>query len=125
MARPSSLSKGNMAVIANFDQHFVDTGLVCPVGKARMEFVDPRRTGLYIEVRTNSPGSGTYYLRLKDAAGKTCHHRIGHTKSMLLEEARASVARFKASKGTELVKDATVLPVLHEPVLPNSSYAVN
>lgn len=62
-----------MAIIEKLDQAFVDSNLHCPAGKARVEFVDPMRTGMYIEVRATSPGQGTYYLRYKDASNKTCH----------------------------------------------------
>ncbi len=49
------------------------TGLQCPSGKKRIELCDIEVPGLYIELRATSPGEGTYYLRYKDSAGKTCH----------------------------------------------------
>lgn len=86
-----------MAIIENLDQSFIDTQLQCPGGKSRAEFVDPARTGLYVEVRATSPGQGTYYLRYKDAAGKTCHQKLGRTVEMTLSEARKQAKNLKAS----------------------------
>lgn len=88
-----------MAIIQNLDQHYVDRELRCPEGKSRVEIVDPQRTGLYIEVRATSPGTGTYYLRYKDAAGKTCHRKIARTHEMTLEEARRAALRLKIERG--------------------------
>ena len=53
--------------------------LVCPPHLRRIEVVDVGGLGLYCEVRASSPGVGTYYLRYKDANGKTCHQKIGST----------------------------------------------
>ncbi len=89
-----------MAVIQNLDQSFVDTQLHCPAGNARIEFVDPQRSGLYIEVRAASPGQGTYYLRYKQA-GKTCHLKLGRTTELKLEEARAAAVARKAALSTQ------------------------
>jgi len=87
-----------MAVIQNLNQDYIDTHLACPPGKNRIELVDPSRTGLYIEVRAASPGAGTYYLRYKDAAGKTCHHKLGRTCDMSLEQARKAATDAKTSQ---------------------------
>ncbi|MBL0422378.1 site-specific integrase [Ramlibacter sp. AW1] len=84
-----------MAVVKDLDQTYVDHRLRCPDGKARIEIVDPQRSGLYIEVRATSPGEGTYYWRYKQA-GKTCHQKIGRTTEMTLEEARAKLTQLKA-----------------------------
>lgn len=92
-----------MTVIHNLDQHYIDTQLVCPPGKARVEIVDPQRTGLYIEVRAKGAGEGTYYLRYKNDAGKTCHEKIGRTRELTLEQARTAAAQFKAN-----VRSATI-----------------
>lgn len=86
-----------MAIVEQFDQAFIASGLQCPPGKNRVEYVDPLRTGLYIEVQATSPGQGTYYLRYKDAAGKTCHQKLGRTVEMTLSEARKQAKNLKAS----------------------------
>lgn len=86
-----------MTVIQNLDQLYIDTQLICPPGKSRIEIVDPERTGMYIEVRAASPGQGTFYLRYKNSNGKTQHQKIGRTSEIQLKEARAEGAKFKAS----------------------------
>lgn len=58
---------------------FVITDLKCPDGKTRFEYCDIELPGLYIEVRSASQGQGTYYLRYRDANGKTCHQKLGRT----------------------------------------------
>lgn len=49
-----------------------------------------------LEVRSTSPGQGTYYLRYKDAAGKTCHQKLGRTSDTTLAEARKRARTLKA-----------------------------
>src|SRR5665647_722008 len=86
-----------MTIIKDMTQAWVDSNIVCPPGKERAELVDPMRTGLYIEVRAASPGQGTYYLRYKDGAAKTCHQKIGRTTDITLTEARKQAKTLKAS----------------------------
>jgi integrase len=74
----------------------VPDGLICPEGRRRIEYVDKGGIGLYVEVRATSPGQGTYYLRYKDANGKTCHAKIGRTIEIDLEEARRRAKKLKA-----------------------------
>ncbi|TDG11658.1 DUF4102 domain-containing protein [Seongchinamella unica] len=75
---------------------FLQTHLSCPDGKRRTEYCDTRIPGLYIEVRSSSPGGGTYYLRYKDATGKTCHKKIGRTDEISLANARNQAKTLKA-----------------------------
>jgi len=70
--------------------------LVCPEGKRRIEYVDTGGTGLYVEVRATAPDQGTYYLRYKDANGKTCHQKLGTTADIDLDEARRLAKRQRA-----------------------------
>ena len=70
--------------------------LVCPPGQRRIEYVDRGGLGLYLEVRASSPGVGTYYLRYKNAHGKTCHQKIGSTAVLTVAEARREAKRIKA-----------------------------
>jgi len=70
--------------------------MVCPPHLRRVELVDRGGLGLYLEVRASSPGFGTYYLRYKDANGKTCHQKIGSTAVIGLAEARKEAKRLKA-----------------------------
>ncbi len=75
---------------------FVSNKLLCPAGKGRIEFCDSELPGLYIAVSSASPGRGTYFLRYKDGAGKTCHHKIGRTTDISLSEARRKAKDQKA-----------------------------
>ena len=72
--------------------------LVCPEGKRRIEYVDTGGTGLYVEVRATAPDQGTYYLRYKDANGKTCHQKLGTTIDIGLDEAREKVRQLRAKQ---------------------------
>jgi integrase len=85
-----------MAIVEKLDQAFVDSQLICPPGKKRIELVDPLRTGLYIEVRATSQGQGTFYLRYKDKSGKTCHQKVARTTEITLAAARSQVKTIKA-----------------------------
>lgn len=67
---------------------FIAKELKCPTGKARIEYCDADRSGLYVEVRATSPGQGTYYLRYKNACNKTAHQKLGRTIEITLGEAR-------------------------------------
>ena len=80
---------------ATFNDHFLRNGLVCPPEKHRIEYTDALRTGLYIEVRSTSPGQGTWYLRTK-INGKTVHNKLGRTTDLTLKEARAQAKTLKA-----------------------------
>ena len=49
-----------------------------------------------MEVRATSQGQGTFYLRWKDANGKTCHQKIGRTTEITLDDARQRAKTLKA-----------------------------
>lgn len=70
--------------------------LRCPDGQKRVELCDSDLPGLYVHVSAASPGHGTFYLRYKDAAGKTCHQKIGRTTDIDLAEARKRAKKLKA-----------------------------
>ena len=82
--------------IINLTAKFVEQSLTCPDGQRRIEYVHNDRSGLYLEVRATAPGQGTYYLRYKDANGKTCHQRIGRTQEMDVAEAKTRARTLKA-----------------------------
>ena len=67
---------------------YIQQQLKCPAGKTRIEYCDQELPGLYVEVRSASPGQGTYYLRHKNEHGKTAHLRLGKTSELSLAEAR-------------------------------------
>jgi len=69
--------------------------LTCPEGKSRMECCDADLPGLYILVRAGSDVR-TYYLRYKNALGKTAHKKLGRTTEVTLAKARKAAKVFKA-----------------------------
>ena len=75
---------------------FIASGLTCPEGKHRIEYCDKELPGLYVEVRGTSAGEGTYYLRYKDATGKTCHQKVGRSADITLAEARKRAKDLRA-----------------------------
>lgn len=83
-------------MIVSLTSAFMQNNLRCPEGQRRIEYVDKGGTGLYVEVRATAPGQGTYYLRYKDANGKTCHRKIGRTIEMSLDDARQRAKKLKA-----------------------------
>lgn len=82
--------------IVNLNSDFITNHLQCPPDKRRIEYVSQERTGLYVEVRSTSPGQGTYYLRYKNRDGKTAHQKIGRTTAVSLEDAKKEAVRLKA-----------------------------
>ena len=77
-------------------EKIISKGLTCPSDERRIEYCDTQIPGLYLEIRATSPGHGTYYLRYKDANGKTCHQKIGRTCDLTLKEAREEAKRLRA-----------------------------
>jgi len=61
-------------------------------GKKSAEIVDDQRTGLYVKLTATS---SVYYLRYKNADGKTCHQKIGRTDEINLSDARAGVTQLR------------------------------
>ncbi len=77
-------------------QQQIDDGLQCPADKKRIEWCDANAPGLYAEVRAVNPANPTWYLRYKDATGKTCHQRIGAVRDISLTDARKKAKELKA-----------------------------
>ena len=77
-------------------QAYIDNELTCPPDKKRIEWCDANSPGLYAEVRTVNPANPTWYLRYKDASGKTCHERIGAVRDISLANARKTAKELKA-----------------------------
>lgn len=94
--------------------------LICPAGKSRIELCDSELPGLYIEVRASAPGQGTYYLRYKGDAGKTCHKKIARTLDIDLAEARKRARQLKAeiTLGVAPRKQVNASPNPAEPAVP-------
>jgi len=83
-------------MIIKLTADFLANQLQCPDGQRRIEYVDKGGTGLYVEVRATSEGQGSFYLRYKDANGKTCHQKIGRTTEITLDDARQRAKTLKA-----------------------------
>jgi integrase len=84
-----------MAVV-KLTQSIIDNDLRCADGKSKSELVDQDMPGMYLLVSAANPGQGTYFLRYKDANGKTCHEKIARTTEIDLAEARARTKDLKA-----------------------------
>ena len=84
-------------------QKIIDRDLRCPDGRKQIEYCDTELPGLYVLVSRINPGIGTYYLRYKNEAGKTCHRKIGRTDVINLKEARdrAKVLKLEISQGKD------------------------
>jgi integrase len=77
-------------------QTYIDNELACPADRKRVELCDANAPGLYAEVRAVNPANPTWYLRYRDAAGKTCHQRIGAVRDISLADARKKAKELKA-----------------------------
>lgn len=75
---------------------FIASSLSCPPEKHRIEYCDTDVPGLLIEVRATNQGSGTYYLRYKNNAAKTCYQKLGRTTDVSLADARKQAKAIKA-----------------------------
>jgi integrase len=75
---------------------FISTKLICPPEKDHIEYCDEQFPGLYVEVRSSSPGRGTYRYRYKDSGKTTRHQKVGRTEDISLSEARVRAKELKA-----------------------------
>lgn len=83
-------------MIVELNNAFLKNGLICPPNKRKIEYVDSKRSGLYISVQSSGQGRGTYYLRYNNAENKTSHLKLGRTDVISLPEARKLVVKFKS-----------------------------
>ncbi len=98
-------------MIVTLTQAFLNTGLVVPEGKQRIEFCDSTIPGLLIEVRATPQSVPTWYLRHK-RHGKTAYDRLGTLKELSLTQAR----KLAGVKKVEHAQEAK-LPVAQKPVI--------
>lgn len=82
--------------IVKLTQNFIAHNLQCPESKNRIEYCDSETPGLLVDVRATNHGSGTYYLRYKNHAGKTCYSKLGRTSDVSLADARKQAKTLKA-----------------------------
>lgn len=83
-------------MIVNLTQKFIDTELHIPANKAKLEFVDDTRSGLYVLVSGKSQPTGTFFVRWKNRAKKTCHKKLARTTDITLVEARRQAKALRA-----------------------------
>ena len=99
--------------VSRLSQQLLPT-LQCPPDKARIEYCDADHPGLYVLVSAAGNAS-TFFLRYKDANGKTCHHKLGRTTDIDLATARQKAKTVKAEislgadpRGAEKAKKAVI-----------------
>ena len=85
-----------MPVINKLDNNFIKNSLICPTDKRCIEFCCSVNKGFFVEVRQTDQGQGTYYLRYKNANGKTCTIKIGLTADISLKDARLKAKQLRA-----------------------------
>jgi len=79
---------------------FLNTGLVVPDGKKRLEVCDAVCRGLLVEVRSTGQSIPTFYLRFK-RNGKTAYDRLGNIQELTLPQARKLATLRKAAHASE------------------------
>ena len=79
---------------------FLNTGLVVPDGKKRLEVCDAVCRGLLVEVRSTEQSIPTFYLRFK-RNGKTAYDRLGSIQELTLPQARKLATLRKAEHASE------------------------
>jgi integrase len=82
--------------VVNLNADFIAHHLQCPDDKKQIEYVDNARSGLYVLVSRTSPNRGTYYLRYKDAAGKTCHRKLAGTGDLSIQLIKSKIKTLRA-----------------------------
>lgn len=87
-------------MIVTLTQSFLNTGLVVPEGKKRLEVCDAVCRGLLVEARSTANAIPTWYLRYK-SNGKTAYDRLGSIKELTLAQARNLAALRKAEHAVE------------------------
>jgi hypothetical protein len=114
-----NFGESTMPPVVNLNADFIAHHLQCPDDKKQIEYVDNARSGLYVLVSRTSPGRGTYYERYKNAAGKTCHRKLGRTEDISLTEAKAMNKKLKGPPNHLLTSGSSgerrkELPALNE-----------
>ena len=87
-------------MIMTLTQAFLNSGLVVPEGKKRLEVCDAVCRGLLIEVRSTEQSIPTFYLRFK-RNGKTAYDRLGSIQELTLPQARKLATLRKAEHASE------------------------
>ena len=73
--------------VVDFNQLFIEKGLVCPEGKSKIEYSVSTEPGLFVECRASKTAVPVWYLRLKNSAGTNTYKKIGAVPEVTLEQA--------------------------------------
>jgi integrase len=81
--------------VIDFTQAIIST-LACAPGTLKQEFVDRQVPGHLLEVRSSTPGQGTWRYRQK-VDGRMLHTKLGTTDSLTLAESRKKARALRAA----------------------------
>jgi len=81
--------------VIDFTQAIIST-LACGPGTLKQEFVDRQVPGHLLEVRSSTPGQGTWRYRQK-VDGRMLHTKLGTTDSLTLAESRKKARALRAA----------------------------
>jgi len=101
--------------VVTLSQAFLNSGLVVPEGKQRIEYCDSAVPGLLVEKRATEGAVPVYYLRFK-RNGKTAYDRLGTVKDLTLTQARKLATQKKVEHAQE-AKQAITRPAVGEMTL--------
>jgi len=87
-------------MIVTLTQSFLNSDLMVPEGKKRLEICDSVCRGLLVEVRATANAVPTWYLRYK-SNGKTAYDRLGSIDELTLAQARKLATLRKAEHASE------------------------
>ncbi len=87
-----------MPVIQNFASFIAGGGLVCPLGKSKIEYSVSDEPGLFVECRSSSTSVPTWYLRQKNSKGTNTYRKLGTIKDLSLTQARKLSQQYKAER---------------------------
>jgi integrase len=97
-----------MPVIENFQAFMAGGGLVCPLGKKKIEYSVADEPGLFAECRESATAVPVWYLRLKNAQGTNTYRKLGTVKELSLAQARKLVKQIRADHVSTLKSVVTV-----------------
>lgn len=103
-------------MIVTLTQAFLNSSLVVPEGKKRLEVCDSVCRGLLVEVRATANAIPTWYLRYK-SNGKTAYDRLGSINELTLAQARKLATLRKAEHASEAKQAPDHKPVIGEILL--------
>jgi integrase len=103
-------------MIIELTRLFLETGLVVPPGKQRLEACDAACPGLLVEKRATENSIPTYYLRYK-RNGKTAYDRLGTIRELTLTQARKLATQKKVEHAQEVKLPVEAKPTLDAMIL--------